>query len=125
MTLGCGSWGGNSIGENVTVKHLINTKTVAERRENMLWFKVPPKIYFKFGCLNEALKDLQGYKRAFIVTDKYLYENGYSKKVTEQLELYDIQSEVFFDVHPNPDLVDVEHGVELIKNFRPDVIIAL
>jgi acetaldehyde dehydrogenase / alcohol dehydrogenase len=125
LTLGCGSWGGNSIGENVTVKHLINTKTVAERRENMLWFKVPPKIYFKFGCLNEALKDLSGYKRAFIVTDKYLYENGYSKKVTEQLELYDIQSEVFFDVHPNPDLVDVEHGVELIKNFRPDVIIAL
>jgi acetaldehyde dehydrogenase/alcohol dehydrogenase len=125
LTLGCGSWGGNSVGENVTTKHLMNIKTVAERRENMLWFRVPPRIYFKFGCLQEAFKDLSEHKRAFIVTDKPLYEMGYAKNVTDILDKMKIQHEIFFEVQPDPDLEDINKGLTLINNFKPDVIIAL
>ncbi|MCM1506682.1 MAG: bifunctional acetaldehyde-CoA/alcohol dehydrogenase [Ruminococcus flavefaciens] len=128
LTLGCGSWGGNSISENVGVKHLLNIKTVAERRENMLWFRTPEKIYMKRGCLPMALDELgteMGKKRAFIVTDKFLYENGYTRPITDKLESMGIQYAVFSDVEPDPTLESAENGAKQMTAFKPDVIIAL
>ena len=125
LTLGCGSWGGNAISENVGVKHLVNVKTVARRRENMLWFQVPSRIYFKQNAITEGLKDLAGKKRAFIVTDTFLYDNGYVTKVTKTLDKLGIQSEVFADVKPDPDLETIYKGLDILNVFKPDVIIAL
>ena len=128
LTLGCGSWGGNSVSENVGVKHLINIKTVAERRENMLWFRTPEKIYMKRGCLPFALDELKtvlNKKRAFVVTDQFLYENGYADPIIKKLEEMGIQHTVFFDVAPDPTLACAEAGAEQMKSFKPDVIIAL
>lgn len=128
LTLGCGSWGGNSTSENVGVKHLLNIKTVAERRENMLWFRVPEKIYMKRGSLPVALDELgtaMGKKRAFIVTDKFLYENDYTKSITDKLETMGIQHAVFFDVEPDPTLECAENGAKQMMAFSPDVIIAV
>ena len=125
LTLGCGSWGGNSVSENVGVKHLMNIKNVACRKENMLWFKVPPKIYFKPGCLGLALKELKGKKRAFIVTDKPLFDLGYTKKVTDVLDEIGVQHKIFSDVHPDPDLTTVNMALGTLRSFEPDVIIAL
>ncbi len=128
LTLGCGSWGGNSVSENVGVKHLINIKTVAERRENMLWFRSPEKVYFKKGCLGVALKELKDVmnkKRAFIVTDSFLFNNGYTKPVTDLLDTMDIKHHTFFDVAPDPTLACAKLGAEAMKEFKPDVIIAL
>ncbi|QSH41284.1 bifunctional acetaldehyde-CoA/alcohol dehydrogenase [Lentisphaerota bacterium ZTH] len=125
MTLGCGSWGGNSVSQNVGPQHLINIKTVAQRRENMLWFRVPPKIYFKYGCLQVALSDLSGKKRAFIVTDRFLYNNGHLQGTIKCLEDLGIQFEIFADVEPDPTLATAKAGVERMNAFKPDVIIAL
>lgn len=125
LTLGCGSWGGNAISENVGVKHLVNVKTVARRRENMLWFQVPSRIYFKQNAITEGLKDLAGKKRAFIVTDTFLYDNGYVTRVTKTLDKLGIQSEVFADVKPDPDLETIYKGLDILNVFKPDVIIAL
>ena len=125
LTLGCGSWGGNSISENVGVKHLLNIKTVADRRENMLWFRVPEKIYMKRGCLPLSLDELSDKKRAFIVTDRFLYENGYTKPITNKLESMGIQYAVFFDVEPDPTLECAVNGAKQMTSFNPDVIIAL
>lgn len=125
LTLGCGSWGGNAISENVGVKHLINVKTVAERRENMLWFQVPSKIYFKQNAIAEAFKDLAGKKRAFIVTDRFLFDAGYVAKVERVLAKQGIQTEAFFDVKPDPDLSTVYRGLDQLNAFKPDVIIAV
>ena len=125
LTLGCGSWGGNSISENVGVKHLMNVKSIAERRENMLWFKVPPKIYFKYGCLNLALKELSDRKRALVITDEALYNMGFADKVTNVLEEMRMDFEVFFEVKPDPDLSTIHRALELCNAFKPDVIIAL
>ncbi|MCG8411188.1 MAG: bifunctional acetaldehyde-CoA/alcohol dehydrogenase [Bacteroidales bacterium] len=125
LTLGCGSWGGNSVSENVGIKHLMNFKTKAERRENMLWLQLPPKIYFKKGCLPVALGDLEGKKRAFIVTDKSLYDMGFTAKVTAPLEKMGIETQVFYDVEPDPTLANVEKGLSVMNVFNPDVIIAL
>jgi acetaldehyde dehydrogenase/alcohol dehydrogenase len=125
LTLGCGSWGGNSVSENVGVKHLLNFKSIAERRENMLWFRVPPKIYFKYGCLPIALQELEGKKRAFIVTDKPLFELGYAEKVTGVLEKMNIDCEIFYEVEPDPSFATVNRGLAVINVFKPDVIIAL
>ncbi len=128
LTLGCGSWGGNSVSENVGVKHLINIKTVAERRENMLWFRSPEKVYFKKGCLGVALKELKDVmnkKRAFIVTDSFLFNNGYTKPVTDLLDAMDIKHHTFFDVAPDPTLACAKLGAEAMREFKPDVIIAL
>jgi acetaldehyde dehydrogenase / alcohol dehydrogenase len=125
LTLGCGSWGGNSISENVGVKHLMNIKTVAERRENMLWYKVPPKIYFKYGCLPIALRDLETRKRAFIVTDKPLYDLGMHDRVITVLEDMGLDCEVFYDVKPDPDLTTIRKGLKQMNTFQPDVIIAM
>lgn len=128
LTLGCGSWGGNSVSENVGVKHLINIKTVAERRENMLWFRTPEKVYFKKGCLGVALKELKDVmnkKRAFIVTDSFLFNNGYTKPVTDLLDAMDIKHHTFFDVAPDPTLACAKVGAEAMREFKPDVIIAL
>ncbi len=125
LTLGCGSWGGNAISENVGVKHLLNVKTVAQRRENMLWFQVPSKIYFKQNAIAEAFKDLAGKKRAFIVTDKFLYDAGYVAKVTRVLDKLGIASETFADVKPDPDLATIYKGVDILNAFKPDVIIAV
>jgi acetaldehyde dehydrogenase/alcohol dehydrogenase len=125
LTLGCGSWGGNSVSENVGVKHLINVKNVAERRENMLWFKVPPKVYQKYGCLPIALRELEGKKRALIVTDKPLNDLGYTEKVTTVLEDIGVDFEIFHDVKPDPDLTTIHKGLEVMQGFKPDVIIAL
>lgn len=125
LTLGCGSWGGNAISENVGVKHLVNVKTVARRRENMLWFQVPSRIYFKQNAITEGLKDLTGKKRAFIVTDTFLYDNGYVTKVTKTLDKLGIQSEIFADVKPDPDLETIYKGLDILNVFKPDVIIAL
>jgi len=127
LTLGCGSWGGNSVSENVGVKHLLNIKTVAERRENMLWFRTPDKIYFKRGSLPVALgelKDTLGKKRAFIVTDTFLYENGYTKPVTDKLDEMNISHETFFNVLPDPTLASAREGAKQMATFKPDVIIA-
>ncbi len=128
LTLGCGSWGGNSVSENVGVKHLLNIKTVAERRENMLWFRAPEKIYIKKGCLPIALDELKsvmGKKRAFIVTDTFLYENGYTKPITDKLDQMGIVHTTFFDVAPDPTLASARAGAEQMKSFKPDTIIAL
>ncbi len=128
LTLGCGSWGGNSVSENVGVKHLINIKTVAERRENMLWFRSPEKIYIKKGCLPVALEELKtvmGKKRAFIVTDKFLYQNGYTKPVTDKLEEMGIAHATFFNVAPDPTLASAKEGAAVMTAFEPDTIIAL
>lgn len=127
LTLGCGSWGGNSVSENVGVKHLLNIKSIAERRENMLWFRVPEKVYFKYGCLPFALKELKdmGKKRAFIVTDKVLYNLGFVDKVIEVLEKVDIDVKVFFDVEPDPTLNTARKGAKEMELFNPDVIIAV
>lgn len=124
LTLGCGTWGGNSISENVEPHHLLNIKTVAERRENMLWFRVPPKIYFKFGALPVAIRELAGKRRAFIVTDKPLYDLGATAKLEESLEEIGLKYDVFYDVEPDPSLDTVERGLTLMKTFEPDVIIA-
>lgn len=128
LTLGCGSWGGNSVSENVGVKHLLNIKTVAERRENMLWFRSPEKIYIKRGCLPEALDELKAVnprKRAFIVTDRFLYGNGYTRPVTDKLNEIGISYTVFSEVVPDPTLNIAKKGAEQMTNFAPDVIIAV
>ncbi len=127
LTLGCGSWGGNSVSENVGVKHLINIKTVAERRENMLWFRTPEKVYFKKGCLPVALKELgtMGKKKAFIVTDSFLYKNGYTKAITDQLDAMGIQHTTFYDVAPDPNLSCANEGAKAMRLFEPDCIIAI
>ncbi len=128
LTLGCGSWGGNSVSENVGVKHLINIKTVAERRENMLWFRAPEKIYIKKGCLPVALDELKtvmGKKKAFIVTDSFLYNNGYTKPITDKLDSMGIQHTTFFDVAPDPTLACALAGADQMRSFAPDCIIAL
>ncbi|MGN0526320.1 MAG: bifunctional acetaldehyde-CoA/alcohol dehydrogenase [Acutalibacteraceae bacterium] len=128
LTLGCGSWGGNSVSENVGVKHLLNIKTVAERRENMLWFRAPEKIYIKKGCLPVALDELKavmGKKRAFIVTDQFLYSNGYTKAITDKLDEMGIVHTTFFDVAPDPTLASAKAGAEQMRAFKPDTIIAL
>ncbi|MEO1341395.1 MAG: bifunctional acetaldehyde-CoA/alcohol dehydrogenase, partial [Cyanobacteria bacterium J06635_13] len=124
LTLGCGTWGGNSVSENVSVHHLLNIKTVSERRQNMLWFRVPPKVYFKYGCLPVALRDLEGKKRAFIVTDKPLYDLGMLKEVTDALEEINIEYQLFYDVQPDPNLTTIEMGLARVNTFKPDVIIA-
>lgn len=125
LTLGCGTWGGNSISENVEPSHLLNIKTVAERRENMLWFRVPPKIYFKFGALPIAIRELAGKKRAFIVTDKPLFDLGVTASLEEVLEEIGITVNIFYDVEPDPSLETVERGLSVINTFNPDVIIAI
>ncbi len=128
LTLGCGSWGGNSVSENVGVKHLINIKTVAERRENMLWFRAPQKVYIKKGCLPVALDELKtvmGKKRCFIVTDSFLYKNGYTKPITDKLDEMGIQHETFFDVAPDPTLACAKEGAKQMTAFAPDCVIAL
>ena len=128
MTLGCGSWGGNSISENVGVKHLLNIKTVAERRENMLWFRAPEKVYLKKGCLPvalEELKDVMGKKRAFIVTDSFLYENGNTKPIEDKLNELGIAHTCFFDVAPDPTLACAKQGAQQMSAFKPDVVIGL
>lgn len=125
LTLGCGSWGGNSVSENVGVKHLLNIKTNAERRENMLWLQVPPKIYFKYGCLPVALTDLAGRKRAFIITDKPIYDLGYTEKVTRELKKMNIDFSIFYEVEPDPTLANVKKGLSSMNAFQPDVIISL
>ena len=127
LTLGCGSWGGNSVSENVGVKHLINIKTVAERRENMLWFRAPEKVYFKKGCLPIALAELgeMGKKKVFIVTDTFLYENGYTEPVTSKLEEMGIKYSVFSDVAPDPTLACAQEGAKAMTAFAPDCIIAI
>jgi acetaldehyde dehydrogenase/alcohol dehydrogenase len=124
LTLGCGTWGGNSISENVAPHHLLNIKTVTERRENMLWFRVPPKIYFKFGCLPVALQELKGKRRAFLVTDKPLFDMGMLKEVEEVLEELEIEFQTFYEVEPDPTLSTVEKGLARCRSFNPDVIIA-
>ena len=128
LTLGCGSYGGNSVSENVGVKHLLNIKTVAERRENMLWFRTPEKVYFKKGCLPVALDELKtvyGKKKAFIVTDTFLYQNGYTKPITDKLDEMGIPYSCFFEVTPDPTLQCAQKGLEQLKAFGPDTIIAL
>ena len=128
LTLGCGSWGGNSVSENVGVKHLLNIKTVAERRENMLWFRAPEKVYIKKGCLPVALDELRSVrnaKRAFIVTDTFLYENNYTKPITDKLDEMGIVHTTFFNVQPDPTLANATEGAAQMAAFKPDTIIAL
>ena len=128
LTLGCGSWGGNSVSENVGVKHLLNIKTVAERRENMLWFRTPQKVYFKRGCLPVALRELEEVlhrKRAFLVTDAFLFQSGMTACITEPLQKMQIPYEIFSDVQPDPTLACAKAGAEKMRAFAPDVIIAL
>ena len=128
LTLGCGSWGGNSVSENVGVKHLLNIKTVAERRENMLWFRAPEKVYIKKGCLPVALDELKhvmGKKKAFIVTDSFLYNNGYTKPITDKLDEMGIKHTTFFDVAPDPTLACAKEGTAAMRAFAPDCIIAI
>jgi len=128
LTLGCGSWGGNSVSENVGVKHLINIKTVAERRENMLWFRAPEKVYIKKGCLPVALDELKNVmnkKKVFIVTDTFLYKNGYTKPVTDKLDEMGITHATFYDVAPDPTLACAKEGTKLMTSFEPDCIIAI
>ena len=128
LTLGCGSWGGNSVSENVGVKHLLNIKTVAERRENMLWFRAPEKVYIKKGCLPVALDELRTVrkaKKAFIVTDTFLYRNGYTKPITDKLDEMGIAHTTFFNVQPDPTLGNAQEGVQQMREFQPDTIIAL
>ncbi|AEV28851.1 alcohol dehydrogenase, class IV [Sphaerochaeta pleomorpha str. Grapes] len=125
LTLGCGSWGNNSISENVGPKHLLNIKTEACRRENMLWFKLPPKIYFKFGCLPIALQELKGKKRAFIITDAFLFNSGMVEKITSVLEPLGIECECFHQVKPDPTLATITEGMNIMNAFKPDVLIGL
>ena len=125
LTLGCGSWGGNSVSGNVSVKDLLNYKRVAERRENMLWFKVPQKVYFKRGATDLALRELAGRKKAFIVTDRFLFNSGAADRITKVLDEIGIDHEVFFDVKPDPTLSTIEEAFAIMKPFEPDVIIAL
>ena len=128
LTLGCGSWGGNSVSENVGVKHLLNIKTVAERRENMLWFRAPEKVYIKKGCLPVALQELKtvmNKKKVFIVTDKFLYSNGYTKAITDKLDELGIKHTTFYDVAPDPSLASATEGAEAMRSFEPDCIIAV
>ena len=128
LTLGCGSWGGNSVSENVGVKHLINIKTVAQRRENMLWFRTPQKVYIKRGCLPVALDELGNVlnkKKVFIVTDSFLYNNGYTKTITDKLNELGIQHTTFYDVAPDPSLACAKEGAEAMRAFQPDCIIAV
>lgn len=128
LTLGCGTWGGNSVSENVGVKHLINIKTVAERRENMLWFRAPQKVYFKKGCMPVALNELKtvmGKKKAFIVTDSFLYKNGYTKAITDKLDELGITHTCFYEVAPDPTLACAKEGAAAMRAFEPDCIIAL
>ena len=125
LTLGCGSWGENSVSENVGVKHLLNYKTVAERRENMLWYKVPPKIYFKRGSTDLALREFEGKKRAFIVTDRFLFDSGAVRTITDVLEEIDTDYQIFFDVKPDPTLSNAELALTMVRSYQPDLIIAL
>lgn len=128
LTLGCGTWGGNSVSENVGIKHLLNIKTVAERRENMLWFRTPQKVYIKKGCLPVALSELKvvlGKKRVFIVTDSFLFKNGYTKPVTDKLDELGIVHTTFFDVEPDPSLASAKAGAAAMRAFEPDCIIAV
>lgn len=128
LTLGCGSWGGNSVSENVGVKHLLNVKTVAERRENMLWLRVPEKIYIKKGCLPVALDELKtvlNAKRCFIVTDEFLYRNGFTENITDKLDQMGIAHDTFFNVAPDPTLACAKEGAKQMSDFKPDCIIAL
>ena len=127
LTLGCGSWGGNSVSENVGPKHLINVKSIAERRENMLWFKVPQKTYFKYGCLPIALQELNdlGKKKVFIVTDRVLFELGYTNKITDVLDRNGIQYKIFADVEPDPTLKTAKAGAQEMLAFNPDVVLSL
>lgn len=127
LTLGCGTWGGNSISENVGVKHLMNVKTIAERRENMLWHRVPEKIYFKYGCLGEALNELHetGSKKVFIVTDKVLYGLGFADIISERLSQFNMDIKVFYEVEPDPSLATARKGAQEMLSFQPDTIIAI
>ena len=128
LTLGCGSWGGNSVSENVGVRHLINIKTVAERRENMLWMRTPEKVYFKKGCTPVALdelKNVMGKKRCFIVTDSFLYKNGFTKKIEDKLDQMGIVHTCFSDVEPDPSLASARAGAAAMRAFEPDCIIAM
>lgn len=128
LTLGCGSWGGNSVSENVGIKHLINIKTVAERKENMLWFRAPEKVYFKRGCLGVSLKELGSVNkrnRVFIVTDSFLYQSGVTKKITSILDEMNIQHTTFFNVTPDPTLACAKEGLKQMNDFKPDCIIAV
>ena len=125
LSLGCGSWGGNAVSGNIGVEHLLNYKTVAERRENMLWFKVPPKVYFKRGALDLALKVLKGKKRAFIVTDTFLFNSGAVDKITKVLHEIDVEYQIFFDVKPDPTLSTINQAMAQLRPFQPDLIIAL
>ena len=125
LTLGCGSWGGNSVSENVGVRHLLNVKTVARRRENMLWFRAPEKVYFKKGCLPVAMAELAGKKKAFIVTDTFLYQNGYTKAVEAELDAMGIVHTSFYNVAPDPTLACAREGAEAMRAFQPDLIIAI
>lgn len=127
LTLGCGSWGGNSVSDNVGVKHLVNIKTVAERRENMLWFRVPEKVYFKKGCLPVAISELKEMekKKVFIVTDSFLYKNGYTKPVADKLDEMGIMHTTFYEVEPDPTLASAKEGAAAMRSFEPDCIIAI
>lgn len=127
LTLGCGSWGGNSVSENVSVKHLLNYKTVAKRRENMLWFRAPEKVYFKKGCMPVALQELKdmGKKRVFIVTDEFLFKSGFSKRVSDRLNEMGIVNTTFSDVQPDPTLASAKKGAAAMRSFEPDTVIAL
>ena len=125
LTLGCDSWGGNSVSENVGVKHLLNIKTVAQRRENMLWFRAPQKVYFKKGSLPMALDELRGKKKAFLVTDSFLYANGYTKPIEQKLDELGIRHTCFYDVAPDPTLACAKAGAEQMHSFQPDVVIAV
>ncbi len=128
LTLGCGSWGGNSVSENVGVKQLLNVKTVAIRRENMLWFRVPPKVFFKPGCLRNALtelKEVYNKKKVFIVTDKFLYESGFTRRITDVLDMLGIEHTVYSDVAPDPTLACARDGARLMQSFKPDCIVAI
>lgn len=125
LTLGCGSWGGNSVSENIGVKHLLNYKTVAERRENMLWFRVPPKVYFKRGAVDLALRELKGRKRAFIVTDRFMFDSGTVYNITNVLEEIGVDYQIFFDVKPDPTLSTVNEALTMVKHYEPDVFISL
>ena len=125
LTLGCGSWGNNSVSENVGPKHLLNVKTVADRRENMLWFRLPPKVYFKYGCLPVALQELEGKKRAFIVTDSFLFSTGMIDSITENLNQLGVETEVFHQVKPDPTLGTINVAMQLVNAYKPDVIIAV
>uniref|UniRef100_A0A0G4HM74 Aldehyde-alcohol dehydrogenase n=1 Tax=Chromera velia CCMP2878 TaxID=1169474 RepID=A0A0G4HM74_9ALVE len=125
LTLGCGSWGGNSVSENIGVKHLLNYKSVAERRENMLWFRVPPRVYFKQGALRLGLQEMVGKKKCTIITDRVMVDLGFVKKVTDVLDSLEIRTQVFSDVKPDPDLKDIDRALSFVKTFEPDLFVAI